>query len=450
MHPAFRLCWVALLVQPTIVASALLMGYAPAGRQRHGHGAGPTCRPMMIRGDTESFTDYYTRRNAGAAGAPAAVVDPAAEDPEVAQKVRGILAAAQQKYDIPAEYVRMLDGFFLCYMLEIQKSGHGMAYFEDVLCQLLGHVLSLSAAPHRFEPYHVAIREPFDYYMMGVEFIRGLVDQPRSVTRGLDNIATMEKQLAAGDNVILLANHQTEADPQIFSLLLDEAYPGFATSTIFVAGDRVTSDAIAMPFSMGRNLLCIFSKKHLNNPPEQRGEKQKHNRMVMKKMLGLFKEGGQCVWVAPSGGRDRPDENGDVQVAPFDAKSVEMFRLMSDKAGRTAHFYPLSMVTAAVCPPPVAVGGAVGEVRIVKHAPAGLHFADEMNLAEFEEGCLVPSFGEAPVFPLDCGGDRDALRDAFAAACHAKVDENYHALNEALALAEESEATTREEELTTR
>ena len=183
---------------------------------------------------------------------------------------------------------------------------------------------------------------------------------------------------------------------------------------------------------MGRNLLCIYSKRHLNNPPEQRGEKQKHNRMVMKKMLGLFKEGGKCVWVAPSGGRDRPDDNGDVQVAPFDAKSVEMFRLMSDKAGRTAHFYPLSMVTAAVCPPPVAVGGAVGEVRIVKHAPAGLHFADEMDLANFEEGCLVPPMGEAASFPLDCGGDRDALRDAFAAACHAKVDQNYQALSAAL------------------
>ena len=124
MHPAFRLCWIALLVQPP--ASALLMGYGTSRRQRHGHGAGP----MMIRGDKESFTDYYTRRNAGAAGAPAAVADPAAADTEVAQKVRGVLAAAQQKYDIPPDYVRMLDGFFLCYMLEIQKSGHSMAYFE--------------------------------------------------------------------------------------------------------------------------------------------------------------------------------------------------------------------------------------------------------------------------------------------------------------------------------
>ena len=117
--------------------------------------------------------------------APVAVADPAVADPEVAQKVRGVLAAAQHKYDIPADYVRMLDGFFLCYMLQVQKAGRSMDYFEDVLCQLLGHVLRLSADPYRFEPYHVAIREPVDYYMMGVEFIRGLVDQPRSVTRGL-------------------------------------------------------------------------------------------------------------------------------------------------------------------------------------------------------------------------------------------------------------------------
>ena len=206
--------------------------------------------------------------------------------------------------------------------------------------------------------YHEAIREPFDYYAMGCDFIRGLVDRPKSVTSGFERVEQIKAQLAAGDNVVLLANHQvpplllplprgppqaahagggrcrapfgalprpprppvpraprpaqrapppisphispylpprrqTEADPQIFSLLLDEAHPGFASETIFVAGDRVTSpprgtgpnaapaaprracperpptagappraaDSIAMPFSMGRNLLCIFSKR---------------------------------------------------------------------------------------------------------------------------------------------------------------------------------------------
>merc|ERR1719215_96515 len=37
--------------------------------------------------------------------------------------------------------------------------------------------------------------------------------------------------------------------------------------------------------------------------------------------------------------------------------------------------------------------------------------------------------GEEPSFPVDCApGDRDALRDAFAEACHAEVARNYQAL----------------------
>lgn len=224
--------------------------------------------------------------------------------------------------------------------------------------------------------------------------------------------------------MVLFANHQTEADPQVISLMLDDVHPGFAQQTIFVAGDRVTSDALATPFSLGRNLLCIFSKRHVEFPPEKRAAKQKHNRMVMKKMGSLFKEGGKCVWVAPSGGRDRPDAAGDYQVAPFDAKSVEMFRLLSDKAGRTAHFYPLSMLTFPVCPPPVAVGGAVGERRVVKHAPVGLHFGAAVDLTAFEAGCLVSGF------PAGCTTDspREALRDALALHIHATVNDNYRQL----------------------
>ena len=120
-------------------------------------------------------------------------------------------------------------------------------------------------------------------------------------------------------------------------MLLDPVVPGFAESTVFVAGDRVTTDLLAMPFSMGRNLLCIFSKKHVvrdvlwavqqlhpmpyprllmrqNNPPELKASKQRHNRMAMKTMQTMFKEGGKCIWVAPSGGRDRPGPGGEYEV----------------------------------------------------------------------------------------------------------------------------------------
>ena len=78
----------------------------------------------------------------------------------------------------------------------------------------------------------------------------------------------------------------------------------------------------------------------------------KHNRMAMKTMQQMLKQGGQIIWVAPSGGRDRTDAEGNYCVSPFDAKSVEMFRLMSDKAGRRTHFYPTSMLTHNIAPPP--------------------------------------------------------------------------------------------------
>ena len=94
-------------------ASALLMGYAPAGLRTNG--------PVMIRGDTETFADYYARRNDGATGAPAAVAAPSVPPAgsEVAQEVRGMLAAAREAHNIPAEYAHMLDGFFECYMREV-------------------------------------------------------------------------------------------------------------------------------------------------------------------------------------------------------------------------------------------------------------------------------------------------------------------------------------------
>ena len=41
------------------------------------------------------------------------------------------------------------------------------------------------------------------------------------------------------------------------------------------SGDRVTTDLLAMPFSMGRNLLCIFSKKHIDSVPELKSKKTK-------------------------------------------------------------------------------------------------------------------------------------------------------------------------------
>lgn len=48
--------------------------------------------------------------------------------------------------------------------------------------------------------------------------------------------AEIAKQLAAGENVVLLANHQTEADPGVFAHMLADAHPEMAENVIYVAG----------------------------------------------------------------------------------------------------------------------------------------------------------------------------------------------------------------------
>ncbi|CAM9775336.1 unnamed protein product, partial [Choristocarpus tenellus] len=89
---------------------------------------------------------------------------------------------------------------------------------------------------------------------------------------------------------------QTEADPQVISLLMErEGFGGVAEKLINVAGHRVTTDPLAIPFSMGRNLFCIFSKKYMETPPEEKGEKQKHNVRTLKKMVEMMVRGGALV-----------------------------------------------------------------------------------------------------------------------------------------------------------
>eukprot|EP00310_Coccolithus_braarudii_P022115 CAMPEP_0183355582 /NCGR_PEP_ID=MMETSP0164_2-20130417/40968_1 /TAXON_ID=221442 /ORGANISM="Coccolithus pelagicus ssp braarudi, Strain PLY182g" /LENGTH=366 /DNA_ID=CAMNT_0025528731 /DNA_START=169 /DNA_END=1269 /DNA_ORIENTATION=+ len=342
----------------------------------------------------------------------------------VEKKVAAKLAAAQEKYDVPEKYITLMRSFFSSYMTEIYMADRDMDTYEALLTRLMKKILETAKQPYQFEPFHKAMREPYDYYELGTSFAEGMVDSANSIVNGGEQIEKMRAQVAAGDNVVFFANHQSEADPQFFSVLLDPISDGFAESTIFVAGDRVTTDLLAMPFSMGRNLLCIFSKKHVDNPPELKSKKQRHNRRVMKTMQELFTEGGQVIWVAPSGGRDRKDESGTYKVAPFDSKSIEMFRLMAGKANRPTHFYPLSMFTYPICPPPQQVGGAVGESREVKYHPAGLHFGEEIDLAPFAEGCVVDNFPEG----CTAESSREELREALTRHVHAIVASNYDAL----------------------
>lgn len=237
--------------------------------------------------------------------------------------------------------------------------------------------------PHSFSIFHRSIRHPFDYYRFGNDFIRPFIDFKQSEVVGLHNLKKIEGQLEKKENVFLFANHQTEPDPQIISLLLENLSPKLAMEMVFVAGHRVITDPIAIPMSLGRNLLCIYSKKHISDPPEEKADKILHNQRTLKQMGELLNEGGYCIYVAPSGGRDRSNEKGVIEIAPFDPQSLELFFLISQHAAPPSHFYPLSLKTYHLMPPPRVVEKELGERRIIQRTPVHLAFGEEVDMEHF-------------------------------------------------------------------
>ena len=345
---------------------------------------------------------------------------------------------AEKEDQLPEGTVPIVQEFMRTYLEVVAQQGRDPMDKVPVLKQYLGLVEDQLEDPFVFAPYHTAWTAAngaaVDHLEMDTAFMEPMLDRSDSVLVGEANLDKIEAQLAAGDNVVLLSNHQTEADPSCWSFILDGKHEALARSMILVAGDRVTTDVVAVPFSKARNLLCIFSKRHIENPPEQKATKMRHNAKTMSAMLKLLKGGGQCIWVAPSGGRDRPDpETGKYAVAPFDDKSVEMFRLMGSKAGTTTHYYPVAMMTHRLFPPPKKLtAGALGDPRVAMRGSVNVKIGDEIDFDEVtRQGCLVDGF------PEGCVDDREAAAAAAAEYAHLQVKAGYEDLV-AAALARDS------------
>jgi glycerol-3-phosphate O-acyltransferase len=319
-----------------------------------------------------------------------AALDKAAKEGSIPEKVRTILWQFYQSYRAatPRHDQNATHQLFLTYLKLI----------AEAIC-----------SPFAFEPYHKQIRQPFDYYTFGLDLLRPLVDQKHSTALGLNLAGDIDKHLAEGHNVILLANHQTEADPQAISLLLEKSHPKLAAEMIFVAGMRVLEDPLAAPGSMGRNLLCIYSKRYIDHPPELKHQKQLHNKQTMQRMAELLSGGGKCIYVAPSGGRDRRSEAGEIEVAPFDPQSIEMFYLMAEKAARPTHFYTLALATYELLPPPDTIQVELGEAREARAGAIHLAFGPEIPLT----------------FPGHDLGDKHARRKARAEYIFEQVKRDY-------------------------
>jgi len=186
-----------------------------------------------------------------------------------------------------------------------------------------------------------------------------------------------------GHNVVLMSNHQTEADPAIIALLLEKSNPWISENIVYVAGDRVVTDPLCKPFSMGRNLICVYSKKHMNDYPELIEMKRRSNTRSLKEMALLLRGGSQLIWIAPSGGRDRPDPStGEWYPAPFDSSSVDNMRRLLEHAGVPGHIYPLSLLCYEVMPPPQQVEKEIGEQRVISFHGVGLSVTEEIKYGD--------------------------------------------------------------------
>jgi len=136
---------------------------------------------------------------------------------------------------IPGKYYAIVVEFIACY-----REAVGALFNEAIPYLLLFLQLARMQfeVPFSFEPYHKKIRHPIDYYRFSLDFIRPLVDLDRSSILGLEHLEEAAIGMRKGENAILLANHQTEPDPQAISILLEKTHPEIAEKIIYVAGER--------------------------------------------------------------------------------------------------------------------------------------------------------------------------------------------------------------------
>lgn len=293
------------------------------------------------------------------------------------------LLLAEEERVIPKKYCQHLEEFYTSY-LKALKLKQPTAEILELFLFFLEETKKQCKNPFQFELYHKKVKRPFNYYDFGLKFVKALVDFDHSSLLGENNLLSIKKQLSQGENVILFANHQSESDPIALSILLESDFPEIGEKIISVAGERVVKDPLAIPFSMGCDLLCIYSKKYIAHPPEKKRAKQMHNQKTMKSMQKLLSTGGHIIYVAPSGGRDRKNKKGQIEVAAFDPQAIELFYLMAKKSKRPTHFYPLALYTYDLLPPPETTNIELGEKRTIAFAPIRAFFEAEFDMQPFD------------------------------------------------------------------
>lgn len=310
---------------------------------------------------------------------------------------------------LPSKITKIVEDFYDDYASSSKSIEVSPKEFHDIWSTYIDELIVNFVRPYKFESYHKCVRKPFDYFKWGNEFMNNLIITTESRMVGSPNLDEIEKIISSGENVVILSNHQTEADPQVISYFFEKhGHADLGEKLTFVAGHKVTSDPFCIPFSKGRNLVCIHSTKYKNAAtPEENARIQEQNLQSMQAMGSLFAGGGRVFWVAPSGGRDRPDPaTGKYVVAPFASKVLDMFRILSMQSGKKMHFFPMAMFTHELIPPPETRSNGLFEKRTAKRARVSIDLLNNME---------------------DLGGLKDK---EYLAEVQEKVDNSYKALSD--------------------
>ncbi|KAJ8754403.1 hypothetical protein K2173_002854 [Erythroxylum novogranatense] len=339
----------------------------------------------------------------------------ASSEEDLLSGIRNLVDAGR----LPSNVAIGMEELYQNYKNAVLQSGTPEA--NDVILSNMALALDLIFSdvedPFVFAPYHKALREPFDYYNFGQNYIRPLIDFKNSFVGNISIFKEIEEKLQQGHNIVLISNHQTEADPAVIALLLEKANPNLAVNLNYVAGDRVVTDPLCKPFSMGRNLICVYSKKHIDDVPELAEMKKKANIRSLKEMATLLRGGSQIVWIAPSGGRDRPDPlTGEWKPASFDSSSVDNMRRLAGNSGVPGHVYPLALLCHDIMPPPLQVEKEIGERRVISFHGTGLSIAPEVAFTEIAANC----------------GNPEEAKEAYSEVLYNSVNEQYDVLKSAI------------------
>ncbi|CAI7723349.1 glycerol-3-phosphate 1-O-acyltransferase, putative [Plasmodium vivax] len=274
------------------------------------------------------------------------------------------------------EHINTFSGFLKNYFDEMKR--HKTCPPQIFLENFLQYIESFKK--YRYYTFPNVHRYDEALHEWSLQFWSQLIDKENSKFRGTEHIDKMKKWVEQGHNIIIFSNHHIEADANIIKYFFDiHNGSNISRKIIFIGGHKIRADPLSRPFSVSANLLCIYSKKYIENPPHLREEKILFNHKSLNALKNLLTEGRNIIWLAPSGGRDRKDPHGNIKISPFDPKIIQTFYIFAKRAKIKTHFLGLALNTYNICPPPNTVDvDEIEKQRSCAYSPVGVNLGEDI------------------------------------------------------------------------